>query len=38
MTGSLHRNKIINLANPSDNADAANKAYVDPGFLKLSWW
>ena len=28
--------KIINLANPTDNTDAINKAYVDTGFLKLS--
>ena len=38
MTGSLHigNEKIINLAIPSNNADAANKAYIDDHFLKLS--
>ena len=38
MTGSLHmgNKNIINLANPTNNADAVNKAYVDTGFLKLS--
>ena len=31
------RNKIIiNLTNPTNNTGAANKAYVDTGFLKLS--
>ena len=34
MTGSLHmgNKKIINLGNPSNDADAPNKAYVDTGF------
>ena len=38
MTGNLNmgNKKIINLANPADNTDAINKAYVDTGFLKLS--
>lgn len=38
MTGNLNmgNKKIINLANPTDNTDAINKAYVDTGFLKLS--
>ena len=38
MTGSLHmgNKKIITLANPTNNADAANKAYIDDNFLKLS--
>ena len=40
MTGSLHmgNKKIINLGNPSNDADATNKAYVDTGFLKSVWW
>ena len=38
MTGNLNmgNKKIINPANPADNTDAINKAYVDTGFLKLS--
>ena len=34
VTGSLHmgNKKIINLGNPSNDADATNKAYVDTGF------
>lgn len=38
MTGNLNmgNKKIINLANPADNTDAINKAYVDTGFLKVS--
>ena len=30
------KKKIINLVNPTNNADAANKASVDTAFLKLS--
>ena len=38
MSGNLQmiNNKIINLANPTDNKDAINKTYVDTGFLKVS--
>ena len=37
MTGNLNmgNKKIINLANPADNTDAINKAYVDTGFFCL---
>ena len=36
MTGSLHmgNQKIINLANPTDNADATNKAL----YVETVWW
>ena len=38
MTGSLRmgNKKIINLTNPTNNTDAANKAHIETGFLKLS--
>ena len=32
----MFNNKIINLADPTDDKDATNKAYVDTNFLKLS--
>ena len=37
MTGSLRmgNKKISNLTNPTNNTDAANKAYIETGFLKL---
>ena len=37
MTRSLRmgNKKIINLTNPTNNTDAANKAYIETGFLKL---
>lgn len=38
MSGNLNmgNNKIINLTDPTDNTEAANKAYIDKNFLKLS--
>ena len=38
MSGNLNmgNNKIINLTDPTDNTEAANEAYIDKNFLKLS--